>query len=238
MPWCKLDDGMGEHRKTRRVIRAGGLGAFGLHALALLHASRYLTDGWVEAEFVDEMCEMAGDTTAEKDRMVAALVQRGVWEPADTGDGWWVHDYLEYNPTRAKVEEQRRADAERKAEGRARAAARTRPATPAAAPAPGRAPGELPRPAKKHRRAEHTRADQQRYADEMATLAAELFPGDPGGLNTLAAAIHSGRATTVDQVREYAARHAAPVTSLADHQAEVIAELGRRTIDLNARAAA
>lgn len=117
MPWLKLDDQMGEHRKTRRLLRAAGTSAFGLHALALLHCARYLTDGFVEAEFVEEVLDAAHvlDET-ERGGLVDALVAGGQWTPRD--GGWQIHDYLEHNPSRADVEERRARDAQRKAAGR------------------------------------------------------------------------------------------------------------------------
>lgn len=105
MPWAKLDDAMGEHRKVRRVLRSGptGIGAFGLHALAILHASRYLTDGRVEDEFVAETL----DKVKPRDRkaMIAALEAQGMWIRED--GGWRLHDYLDHNPTRKQVESKR-----------------------------------------------------------------------------------------------------------------------------------
>jgi hypothetical protein len=119
MTWLKSDDGMGEHPKTWRLIRRRkyvGLAAFGLHDLARLHASRYFTDGHVPAEFVDDVCERAGLRPKEVPAMTDALVASGQWT-VDESDGWWIHDYLDHNPSRAQVEEQRRKDRERKAAG-------------------------------------------------------------------------------------------------------------------------
>jgi hypothetical protein len=115
--WLRLDDGMPDHRRVKRSLREGGLPTFGLHVLGLLHASRYLTDGYVEREFVDETFEF----TKTRDRVSAAALRvlelRELWVPDDQG-GWRIHDYLDHNPSRAEVEEKRRRDAERKARGR------------------------------------------------------------------------------------------------------------------------
>jgi hypothetical protein len=117
MPWTRFDDAMGEHRKVRRALVAGGVGTFGLHAMGLLHASRYLTDGYVEQEFVTETFALAHTKRNECARVLQALEQNGLWLP--TGDGGWtIHDYLDHNPSRAEIEEKRRRDAERKASGR------------------------------------------------------------------------------------------------------------------------
>lgn len=116
MPWLKLDDSMGEHRKTRRVLRTAGLAPFGLHALGLLHAARYLTDGFVEQEYVEEVCDLARVRERDRPELVAALESPQLWVPTD--GGWVLHDYLDYNPSKAQVLEARRKDSERKAAGR------------------------------------------------------------------------------------------------------------------------
>lgn len=133
MPWLKLDDAMGTHRKTRRLLRAGrsgaGLASFGLHALAMLHCAEYLTDGFVETEFVDETLDDAGVRGKQRHTISDALVRGGQWEPVD--GGWLVHGYLEHNPSRADVEKRRAADAARKAAGRnAQSARRPRSVQP------------------------------------------------------------------------------------------------------------
>jgi hypothetical protein len=42
----------------------------------------------------------------------ASLVAAGIWETAD--DGYLIHDYLHYQPSKADVQERRTADRERK----------------------------------------------------------------------------------------------------------------------------
>lgn len=113
MPWLKLDDQMGTHRKTRRLLRTGGAAAWGLHILALLHCSRYLTDGYVEAEFVDEtLDDCRVDDEQERKQTIAALITCGFWHATD--GGYMVHDYLEYNPSRASSDANREWDRRRK----------------------------------------------------------------------------------------------------------------------------
>lgn len=116
MSWARMDDAMVEHRKTRKVLRSGGLAAFGLHALAILHSCRYLLDGEVDSEFVNEITDVAKVRAGQRDALPAALVDAGLWVPS--GDGWTVHDYLKYNPSREKVEARRAAEALRKARAR------------------------------------------------------------------------------------------------------------------------
>lgn len=110
MSWAKLDDAMCEHRKVKRTLRKSRP-AIALHFLGILHCSRYLTDGFVEHEYVEEVLP-----PRERESALAALVEYGLWVPCD--GGYTIHDYLEHNPTRAKVLAQRAADAARKAAGR------------------------------------------------------------------------------------------------------------------------
>jgi len=124
MPWLKLDDAMGEHRKVKRVLRTGGhqgLAALGTHVLGLLHASRYLTDGHVEAEFVEELFDVAKLDHGDRQPLLDVLTGRGLWLPAEAG-GFQLHDFLEWNPSRAEVLAEREAAAQRKAEYRRRRA--------------------------------------------------------------------------------------------------------------------
>lgn len=120
MPWLKQDDGMAEHPKTKRLVRRRkhiGLAAFGLHHLAMLNAARYLTDGHVPTEFVEDWADRAGLRAKDLDTLTDALVTSGQWTIHET-DGWWIHDYLDHNPSRAQVEAQRAHDADRKRRGR------------------------------------------------------------------------------------------------------------------------
>lgn len=113
MSWTRLDDGMGDHRKIRRALRAGGLSAFGLHILGLLHCSRYLTDGQVEPEFLEDTFDAARTRERDQATIVQALEKHGLWIPDENG-GWRVHDYLEHNPSRERVEALRGVDRLRK----------------------------------------------------------------------------------------------------------------------------
>lgn len=110
MSWAKLDDGMGEHRKVTRALRKSRP-AVALHFLGILHCSRYLTDGFVEDEYIEEVLP-----ARERKAALDVLVAQGLWEVAD--GGYAIHDYLDHNPSREKVLKQRASDAERKARGR------------------------------------------------------------------------------------------------------------------------
>ncbi len=116
MPWLKIDDALAEHRKTERLLRRNkngtGLTAMGLHVLAMCHSSRYLTDGFVDSEWVQDRLDDAKAGPSVRRQVVAALVESGQW--MSTEGGWMIHDYLEHNPSRVEVEARRAAAAEKK----------------------------------------------------------------------------------------------------------------------------
>ena len=108
MPWTKLDDSFHGHRKIRRA----GLAATGLHARALSLAGEQM-DAHIDREWVEE----SGGRNWQK--LVAKLVEVDLWEV--NGNGWIVHDYHDYNPTREEWEAER---AKRSAAGKRAASAR------------------------------------------------------------------------------------------------------------------
>lgn len=110
MPWAKVDDTLHSHPKARKA----GLPALGLHLLAMSYCGQYLTDGFVDRDWLDERLR-----TASEHKLPDKLVTAGLWHRGD--GGFWIHDWLVYNPSRAEVEEKR---AKRKAAGRAGADAR------------------------------------------------------------------------------------------------------------------
>ncbi|WP_156316598.1 hypothetical protein [Leucobacter japonicus] len=99
MAWYKVDDQLHAHPKARRA----GLEAMGLWTLAGSHAMSYLTDGFVEAWFVESWphgSDLAGE-----------LVREGLW--LEVPGGWQFHDWGKYQPTRESVLADREAAAAR-----------------------------------------------------------------------------------------------------------------------------
>lgn len=99
MPWAKLDDSFWGNPK----VDAASLGAVGAYARSLSYVAQHLTDGHIPYGAALYMTKGEADVLAE-------LVDRGFW--AKNGDGFVIPDYLEYNPTKAEVESQRRARSE------------------------------------------------------------------------------------------------------------------------------
>lgn len=88
MPWAKVDDKLHAHPKAAKA----GLEALGLHLLAMSWVAGYQTDGFVPWDFVLQKADEA---------LVERLVNAGMWEPVD--DGFRIHDWLDYNPSKAQA---------------------------------------------------------------------------------------------------------------------------------------
>lgn len=116
MPWAKFDDRYPWHRKVRGLSDA----AFRMDVSAVCWCSENLTDGVIEADFLNLVSDVRNPR-----KVAAELVRSGRWHADDhecescpplPAGAHIVHDYLVYNPTREKVEkdrEQRRKAGER-----------------------------------------------------------------------------------------------------------------------------
>ena len=120
MSWVKLDDQFSHHPK---IMQAGPLAGW-LHVCALCYCASYLTDGFVPNAVTNVLADYSniGVTTAGNDfvqfghdieasELVDMLVFVGLWEPVN--NGYQIHDYLEYNPSKADVLAERAKNAER-----------------------------------------------------------------------------------------------------------------------------
>lgn len=103
MGWAKFDDQFSDHPK---VVAAGPMAEL-LAMRAVIFCARYETDGLIRESVLPRLT--VGITSPKK--QVSALVREGLWEKTD--DGWVVHDFLDYHPSRADKEEERQAARER-----------------------------------------------------------------------------------------------------------------------------
>lgn len=115
MSWVRIDDGMPEHPKIVGLTDT----AFRMHISALCHCSRYLTDGvFTERAFRVMTANVPRSSRARAKR---ELILARVWVQTRDDDGtlgYEIHDYAEYQPTRADVLEQRQNTANRVARWR------------------------------------------------------------------------------------------------------------------------
>lgn len=123
MSWVRIDDHLSEHPKFQM---AGPLAGW-LYICALQYASRNMTDGLVPFRAVPTLVNFEGVAVTvatigtmagvgdDVDPYVLAgtLVDVGLWE--QTERGFQIHDYLEFNPSKAEVLAQRQQNAARQA---------------------------------------------------------------------------------------------------------------------------
>lgn len=130
MPWIRIDDHFDEHPKMAQV----GPLAWGMWLAGLAYCNRNLTDGFIPWSIAHTLCAFTvadpdgfiwklGRTSghvgedADAEWVIDLLVDAGLWEEVENGrgriDGYRVHDYPDYQPTKATIE----ADRESKRRG-------------------------------------------------------------------------------------------------------------------------
>jgi hypothetical protein len=102
MPWAKLSDDFHAHRAIRRV----GLEGAGLFAMSLSYCAKYLTDGFVDDEWMAD----AVPNARKREALLKRLVEVGLFERSE--GGFSISSYLENNPSRAEAEAKRAAQRE------------------------------------------------------------------------------------------------------------------------------
>lgn len=104
MSWFRVDDGMLDHPKWIKAIRDGGDAALHLWMRMGTWSSRHLTDGEIPAHVVESLPGPRGGKTRE--RAWQALADASLIHRRSDGSVT-LHDYLDYNPSRAKVTSER-----------------------------------------------------------------------------------------------------------------------------------
>lgn len=114
MPWFALDDGFDTHPKVRKA----GNAAVGLFVRLGVHATKHLTEGHLDAAIVRDY---GTDATVRRLIAVGMLHAHGhtcLRCPQPPEDGYYIHDYLDYNKSRAQIEAAREAARKRQQRGR------------------------------------------------------------------------------------------------------------------------
>jgi hypothetical protein len=94
MTWVALDDKMPDHPKIVGLSD----GAFRLYVSAIAYSNRHLTDGIIRAEAV------SGLMPRYRKAYLTELIDRMLWVETTAGV-YEIHDYLDWNKSRAEVEE-------------------------------------------------------------------------------------------------------------------------------------
>jgi len=126
MPWVKLDDRFPSHRKIALLSDR----AFRLHVSAICWSAENLTDGHIGDRELALITRIRGVKATAKE-----LEAAGVWDRMD--DGWSIHDYLDYNPSREQVLLDRKKNAERQERFRRRKNGKPTPPDGSDAPSNG-----------------------------------------------------------------------------------------------------
>ena len=109
--WFRLDTGILDSPKIRLAIDLGGQAVFALYVQGIAYSTQHLTSGFVPHEMPRRW--------GMRPKQCEALELAGLWHPTplDPGDGWLIHDYSEYNPTKEvweRVSERKRRAARKR----------------------------------------------------------------------------------------------------------------------------
>lgn len=107
MGWAKFDDLYDDNPKVRRAFSLNAQ-AVSVHVLAITYSARHLTDGRVSEEWLRERVPHG----RQRQAVLRVLVDAGLFDK--NGTGYLVHDYLDYNPSRADVLARREREREAK----------------------------------------------------------------------------------------------------------------------------
>lgn len=99
MSWVRFDDRMFGNEK---LIECGG-NSFKLWAFSVSFANNQQTDGFIKRSVL----RVLGGTK----RSANELVKLGLWDEVD--GGWMIHDYLDFQPSKAQIKASQQATAER-----------------------------------------------------------------------------------------------------------------------------
>jgi hypothetical protein len=139
MTWTKLDDAAPQHPKAK----AAGNEAWCLWVAATVYSNRYLTDGVVSLGVLATECLPQPISLAKAKKLAEALCDvkqrpdgHGLFERIDK-QFYRIHDFAQYNPTKAEVEARREVDRQRKRGGRGGGG----PSEPPSGPTSGKPPG-------------------------------------------------------------------------------------------------
>ncbi|WP_159107490.1 hypothetical protein [Streptomyces rubrogriseus] len=111
-----MDDRFPSHRKIALLSDR----AFRLHVSAICWCAENLTDGRISDRELALVTRVRGVKATAKQ-----LEDAGLWDRTD--DGWQIHDYLDYNPSREQVLIERKKNAERQERFRRRKNGRPTP---------------------------------------------------------------------------------------------------------------
>ena len=98
MPWVRIDDQFYQHPK---VVAVGPLG-IAMQVSGLCYCNRYLTDGFIPLEVVPRLVPF---DEAKVKQLVSNLLAACLWVASTLSkqNGYIVHDYADYQSTKAQI---------------------------------------------------------------------------------------------------------------------------------------
>jgi hypothetical protein len=109
MPWFRLETEIIRHPKVQEIPAGERPGALALFVAALAYCSEMLTNGHIPRSVLAGLAHEIGLKRPRK--VTEKLLVVGLFEQSN-GD-FFVHDYLDFQPSRADVQARRKADAQR-----------------------------------------------------------------------------------------------------------------------------
>lgn len=108
--WVKLDDGFFRNPKARAVGQRGRE----LYLASLCWSAANLTDGYIPRSAASQVGADAGIKAASVRSLYGRLSDAGLVH--GNGDGWVIHDFLEFQPSKADtlVQRERHREAQRR----------------------------------------------------------------------------------------------------------------------------
>jgi hypothetical protein len=191
MTYAMIDDNMPDHPKVARLSDR----AFRLYVSSICFCARNLTDGLI-------LRSQARRVGADPD-LIRELVAARLWDAVP--DGWQVHDYLEWNKSRADVlafREQQRKRAAKRWRSADCTAAGIPPALPTALPVvmPTAIPVAMPSETETYTNSYPIQSDQQQ---QPRARAEEVGSGRGSWLKVYEDTFGLIPAGIIDEVREY-----------------------------------
>ena len=108
MTWVRMDDA----RAINGKLREAGFEARGLDEAAIEWSASQEHDGFISDADVEMLAALHG--CKKVGRLTTVLVKVGRWTRDDERGGWWITNFLEFNPSRAELEAKRESDRKRK----------------------------------------------------------------------------------------------------------------------------
>ena len=103
MPYARFDDRWDDHKKVKRACRREPIAAL-MHAFAITYCNRHNTDGVVDSEWIDEKFTLFGLKPSRRAAVLVVMLDpcHPLFERVDDTETYVVHDYLDWNLSRAQ----------------------------------------------------------------------------------------------------------------------------------------